>query len=352
MKNKLLSREDFKEKVFERDKGCCLFCEKAAVDAHHILDRKLWSDGGYYLDNGASVCEEHHIECEKTLISVEQVRSKAGIKNIVLPEVLSYDEKYDKWGNVILANGSRLKGPLFEDKGVQLILKSAGVLELFIDKIKYPRTPHLPWSLGLSSDDIKKDKASIHLWKGKRVIVTEKMDGENTTLYSDGTIHARSIDSKNHPSRNWVKNWWSEHYMDLPEGWRVCGENLYAKHSIGYDNLPSYFLGFSIWNDKNECLSWDETQEWFELLDIQSVRVIYDGTFDEEKIKALWVESLRDVMEGYVIRTADSFRYNQFLENVGKMVREKHVNTDEHWMRKEIVPNKLSNVKLKNKMGS
>ena len=30
-------------------------------------------------------------------------------------------------------------------------------------------------------------------------------------------------------------------------------------HSIAYDALPAHFLVFSIWNERNECLSWDET---------------------------------------------------------------------------------------------
>jgi len=39
---------------------------------------------------------------------------------------------------------------------------------------------------------------------GREVVVTEKMDGENTTMYCDN-IHARSIDGRHHPSRDWVK---------------------------------------------------------------------------------------------------------------------------------------------------
>jgi hypothetical protein len=57
---------------------------------------------------------------------------------------------------------------------------------------KYPRTFHLPFSLAVSSDD--KLLQSLDSFVGNRVIVTEKMDGENTSLYSDGTTHARSID--------------------------------------------------------------------------------------------------------------------------------------------------------------
>ena len=54
-------------------------------------------------------------------------------------------------------------------------------------RIKYPRTPHLPWSLGATNDDVKQRDLSHFV--GKQVVVTEKMDGENTTLYND-YIHA------------------------------------------------------------------------------------------------------------------------------------------------------------------
>lgn len=127
----LLSREKFKKQVFERDNHKCVFCNKPAVDAHHILDRKLWNDGGYYLSNGASVCEEHHWDCEKTTISVEDVRKACGIKDYVLPSNFLKDLSYDKWGNLVKEDGKRIKGPLFEDSGVQKILKQSGLLYLF-----------------------------------------------------------------------------------------------------------------------------------------------------------------------------------------------------------------------------
>lgn len=128
---KLLSRQEYQDKVFKRDNQTCVFCNKPAVDAHHILDRKLWKDGGYYLSNGASVCEEHHWECEKTTISVEDVRLACGIKKFILPEGLDFDKSYDKWGNEIREDGFRNKGILFEDDGVQKILKKAGLIYLF-----------------------------------------------------------------------------------------------------------------------------------------------------------------------------------------------------------------------------
>jgi hypothetical protein len=157
------------------------------------------------------------------------------------------------------------------------------------------------------------------------------MDGENTTMYSD-LIHARSIDSLNHPSRNWVKQFWGQIRYDIPVGWRICGENLFAKHSIFYSDLPSYFLGFSVWDSYNECLSWDETQTWFNLLGINSIPVMYDGIFDEEKIRELFYTTNWKQQEGYVIRIADQFRYRDFRTCVGKYVRKNHVQTVKHWM--------------------
>lgn len=119
----LLSREAFKEAVFGRDKGKCVFCGRPAVDAHHILDRKLFPDGGYYLENGASVCDVCHMRCETTEFSVELVREKAGITEVVLPPGFISDATYDKWGNSLLEDGRRQRGPLFEDTAVQKLLK-------------------------------------------------------------------------------------------------------------------------------------------------------------------------------------------------------------------------------------
>ena len=128
---------------------------------------------------------------------------------------------------------------------------------------------------------------------------------------------------------------------DVPEGFRICGENLYAKHSIYYDNLPSYLMGFSVWN-KDICLSWDETLEWFKLLDITPVETIYRGSYDENILKELASNLNTSKEEGYVIRNANQFTYKRFPENVAKYVRKAHVQTNIHWMRQEIVPNGLN----------
>jgi hypothetical protein len=154
-------------------------------------------------------------------------------------------------------------------------------------------------------------------------------------------MHARSLDSKTHPSQTWVKNFWNQIKNNIPSRWRICGENLYAKHSIFYEDLDSYFYGFSIWNDKNICLSWDETLEWFELLGVTPVPVLYIGKFKKENIKNLTNKLDLNKDEGYVVRLKGSFSYIDFKNSVAKFVREKHVQTDKHWKTSKIIKNKL-----------
>lgn len=342
----LLTRDSFRESVFERDGHKCVICGEPAKDAHHIIERRLFSDGGYYIDNGASLCEKHHIEAEMTVLECDEIRKAAGIQTIVLPDHFYNDVEYDKWGNEILSNGTRIKGELYYDESVQKILKAGNVLNIFADRVKYPRTYHLPWSPGMNRDDRMMNDTNI--FRGQRVMICEKLDGENTTWYRD-YMHARSLDSDSHPSRNWVKNLWAQHAYELPEGWRLCGENMYAKHAIHYTKangnaLKSFFYVFSMWNEKNICLSWDETIEWIELLGLEPIPIIYDGIYDINVIQDLnkKMETSPNTIEGYVIRLAREYHYSEFRSVCGKYVRKNHVqNNHGHWSQQKIIKNEL-----------
>jgi len=346
MENVLLNRDDFRNGVFERDGHKCVICKAPAVDAHHIMERRLFTNGGYFLDNGASLCEEHHLQAEMTTVDCDAIRHAAGIANKILPDHLYVDVDYDKWGNEILKSGERINGELFNDESVQKILEKGGVLSLFTDRVKYPRTYHLPWSPGMNRDD--RMMTDVGIFEGQQVMICEKLDGENTTWYQNH-MHARSIDTDSHPSRNWVKNLWAQKAYNIPYGWRVCGENVFAKHAIHYSKangnaLKTYFYMFSIWDDKNMCLSWEETKEWAELLEIELVPRIYEGTFDMNLIEALnrRMESNPGTVEGYVIRLAREYHYSEFRNICGKYVRKNHVqNNHGHWTQQKIIQNEL-----------
>jgi predicted kinase len=203
-------------------------------------------------------------------------------------------------------------------------------------RVHYPRTAHLPWSPGAASDDIR--AGDLRGLAGREVVVTEKLDGENTTLYNDG-LHARSLDSAHHPSRAWVKALQGRVGSQIPDGWRVCGENMHARHSIAYDDLDSWFYGFSVWDDADRCLDWDATVRFLRGLGIPTPPVLWRGTFDEEAVRTLRLDLARQ--EGYVVRTVAGFDRAEFTARVAKWVRPNHVQTDTHWMHAEIVPNGL-----------
>jgi hypothetical protein len=206
---------------------------------------------------------------------------------------------------------------------------------------KYPRTPHLHWSPGTQSDDRLLKDASQFV--GKEVVVTEKIDGENTSMYCDH-CHARSMDSLMHPSRAWVRQLHGHIKHEIPPGFRVCGENMYAKHSIHYPNLDSYFYVFGVYDDKNTCLSWDETKEWCDLLGLHTVPELWRGMWDEDHVRNhVWTgQSVFGIPgEGYVVRVADAFPYGHHWDFAAKYVRKNHVQTSQFWMNQPVVPNLL-----------
>lgn len=206
-----------------------------------------------------------------------------------------------------------------------------------MEKIRYPRTLHLEWSEHLTTDD--KIQTDLSYFEGKDIIITEKMDGENTTMYNS-TIHARSLDSGHHPSRNYVKGIWGNIRHLIPDNFRICGENMYAEHSIFYDNLEDYFLVFSIW-ENDICLNWNDTEEYCKLFNLHTVPILYEGKFDKNLLENFHTTLDTTRQEGFVMRLKSSFKYSEFSKCVVKWVRKNHITTDEHWMTKPVVKNKL-----------
>ena len=203
---------------------------------------------------------------------------------------------------------------------------------------KYGRTFHLPFSPGATSDD--KIMSSLDGLMVDDLVVTEKMDGENTTIHANGS-HARSPDSRYHPSRDWLKAFAAGISPFLADGERIVGENLYAHHSVYYSALPSYFLGFS-WIVGDEVQSWDLTLARFEELGILPVPTLYRGPYHATLFDHLMQTIDLTTQEGFVARTAASFAEAEMPVKMGKYVREGHVQSKTHWMKAELIPNRLS----------
>jgi ATP-dependent RNA circularization protein (DNA/RNA ligase family) len=191
----------------------------------------------------------------------------------------------------------------------------------------YPKTPQLPWSETICSIDYVVQPS---IFSGREVVVTEKMDGENTTMYKDLT-HGKLVDSPYHPSRSWVHGLHSNIRFKLNDNQRICGENVFWVKSIIYTSLPSYFLVYSIWED-DTCFSWEATTNICNALGLETAPVLYRGQYDEELIKSLYDDTKCDTMEGYVIRATDSFNIDSVKENVAQFSR-REKEQEGNWLR-------------------
>lgn len=319
--NSLLTREQFKEAVFKRDKGICIVpgCGKPGQDAHHIIERALWKEsselGGYLIDNGATLCGEHHIHAEKNFFPPHACRMWAGITNRILPKQLDPTKAYDKWG-------VELKQPTR-------------------DKIKYPSTAYLPFS-----PEPTNPIANMEQFVGQPLIITIKMDGSNCCISGDG-VAARNGTDAPHKSFDLIKaefrNSWE---YCFPSNYQLFGEWLYAKHSIHYKELSNgYYQIFHLYDkEKQLFLGWDDVESFAASMELQMVPVIKRVTYNsiweaQADLQRIAEKVISDGHEGIVVRGVYPIHYGQFETHSAKYVRVNHIQTDEHWSNQPIIKN-------------
>lgn len=217
-----------------------------------------------------------------------------------------------------------------------------------MDSPKYNRTFHFPWSKGGTNDD--KITNNISTLLNVPIVITEKMDGSNTSLEVNGCFARTHAGPPNHPSFDGLKALHASLKYKIPEGIQIFGEWCYALHSIEYSELPSYFMIFNIRDLNKEPIwySWDMIELWAEELELPTVPVLFKGIISSEKELQELVESFMilpsecgGIREGVVVRFADSFKDANFSQFVMKCVRENHVQTSDHWKNQEIIKNKL-----------
>lgn len=212
---------------------------------------------------------------------------------------------------------------------------------------KLPSVKHLPWS----EEDARRnkylgEKDTEEMFEGKRVVLTEKLDGA-TSCITKNKVYARSRGGEATGRQfDMLKKKHAEKY-DIPEGLAVYGEWLYAKHSIKYSSLPSYFMAFEVYDMEREMwLSRKRMKEVCERLGIKVVPVIESGRWENmEKLTPEGESKYGDTREGYVVRVRGEIEEN-YVENSAKCVREDHVSTEElHWKTGEMETNYKRRVK-------
>ena len=222
-----------------------------------------------------------------------------------------------------------------------------------MDSPKYNRTFHIPWSPGGTNDDKRAKMAGFY---GLDIVITEKMDGSNTSLETDGCFARTHSGPPNHPSFDALKAMHATIKYKIPHGLQLFGEWCYARHSIEYNELPGYFMLFNV-RDLNRVhgdtpnpmwLAWEEVEMWAEEIGVPTVPVLFKGkVWGDRELEELTNSFMNQpsacggIREGVVIRLADEFVERSFDYCVLKCVRANHVQTSEHWKDQEIIKNKL-----------
>lgn len=212
---------------------------------------------------------------------------------------------------------------------------------------KYPRTFHLPWSPGGTSDDKRLSDVSPLI--GVELVITEKCDGSNLT-YTRKNVFSRSHSGPPaHASFDLAKATHGRIAHLVSEGISVFCEYCYAVHSIAYETLPDYSLVFGVRDDVELVWwDWDMVAAQASDLGLPTVPVLFRGTVTSEDALRALTERLTaepstfgGAREGVVVRIASQFPDAAFPKSVAKWVRKDHVQTDEHWMHQAIVAQRL-----------
>ena len=183
------------------------------------------------------------------------------------------------------------------------------------------------------------------------IVVEEKIDGANLGISFDssGNIRAQNRGAYLHfPSSGqwqklseWLKPRTDALFEQLTDQFILFGEWCYAQHSVKYDRLPDWFLGFDIYDISNaKFFSCHRRDEVFRTIGIFQVPIIKRGYFSLSELNGFLSQSeLSDKLaEGLYLR----FDQGDWLEQRAKLVRPAFIQSvEQHWSRSGIKANRL-----------
>ncbi len=221
------------------------------------------------------------------------------------------------------------------------------------DFFRYPHTPHLAWlGEGQPRDDKVLGRQEADDLLSGDVVVEEKVDGANLgfSVGEDGELRAQNrgtylARARAHAQFRPLWSWIAPREHDLVDAlWPdliLFGEWCVAVHSVRYDRLPDWFLGFDVY-DRAAGRFWDTTRrdELLERLGLAPVPRLAAGQFSLEALVDLLDGSrVGSVpMEGLVVRR-EAKGWNVAR---AKLVRATFTqDIEEHWSRGPLRKNAL-----------
>ncbi len=207
---------------------------------------------------------------------------------------------------------------------------------------KFPSTPHLG---GYASQHLRGDKVlasdECEVFLRHEVIIEEKIDGANLGISFDDTAALLLQNRGGYLNKPYGGQWkpldtWAHPKVDmlfeaLSDRYILFGEWCYAMHSIYYDSLPDWFIGFDIYDKfKKKFFSLDRRNALLARMQIAIVPMIAKNKFTLQQLEHLSSVSTfgRSAGEGLYIR----YDTGEWLGGRAKFVRPNFLQKiDDHW---------------------
>ncbi len=218
---------------------------------------------------------------------------------------------------------------------------------------KFPHTPHLLW---LGRTPCREDKVlspeEAHTFLDGVVTVEEKVDGANIGFSLDDRAELRAQSRGNYLARGshpqfqplwtWIETRRFELIEALQPGLMLFGEWCFALHSVPYNRLPDWFLGFDVY-DRAAARFWssERRDRLLNNLGLASVpRLAHERLATKQLLSLLGTSRLSGgPMEGIYLRRDRG----DWLEQRAKIVRPEFVEQiGKHWSEEALVKNELS----------
>ena len=218
---------------------------------------------------------------------------------------------------------------------------------------KYPHTPHLVWlGPGQARGDklLSDDEREVFL--ADNLVVEEKVDGANigiSVANGDLAIQNRGgyIHRPSHvqfaPLWPWIEERRHRLVNELGSNLILFGEWCYAVHTVQYDALPDWLLGFDVY-DREMAKFWsvDRRNDLLARAGLFSVPEISRGHYDIPRLKRMATSGRARYgsgpVEGIYLRSESS----AWLEHRAKIVRPEFSQAiQEHWSGRTIQRNYL-----------
>ncbi len=216
---------------------------------------------------------------------------------------------------------------------------------------KFPSTPYIEVDTDIKRNDKILSRDEVEAVLRHTVNIEEKIDGANLgiSFHSNGRLQLQNrgayllepLEGQWKPLKNWLRCHEDTIFDVLTDRYILFGEWCYAKHSIYYNNLPDWFIGFDLYDRKEEnFLCVQQRKILLNKMGIEVVPQLGYGIYDVKELTQFFGKSKygEGKCEGIYTRQDQG----EYLRYRAKMVRKEfRQNITEHWSKGILQCNKV-----------